>query len=144
MDDRWKELREALAKGTARPWFDDGHVTNDGSVVMSEPAGFVSVAHLPLSEHVEEHSENAALIATAVNAAADLLAERDALAARVAELEAALMPLAAIADAFDLTEERDEQAVHAWHMLDANRKPITRRLIVGDARRARAALKGRP
>lgn len=77
------KLEQLDCAATPRPWFDDGHVAGNGSVVMSEATGF-RVAHLPDTAKVKNHEADAAFIAAACNAVPELVQ-------RVRAAEAALM-----------------------------------------------------
>ena len=119
MSDRWKELREALAKGTARPWkYDVDKFSGDEciqAVIVDEKIDMLACIDTDINfavgyEHEQPWTQaledekndawrrakesqamrDATLIVSAVNAAAELLAERDALAAEVDRLRAAL------------------------------------------------------
>lgn len=68
-------LRALLEGATKGPWYADGHVTGDGSVVMSESSHF-RVAHL-----VANHEADAEMIAALRNKGDALVALWEATAA---------------------------------------------------------------
>lgn len=58
------KLRELAQAASPGPWYDDGAISGDGSVVMSEQIGF-RIAHLPDTKNVTNHADDAAYIAAA-------------------------------------------------------------------------------
>lgn len=130
----WKQVREAEAKATPGPWGvdrdgDEGFALydSDGEYILSDRDDY----------NDENNAEFCALSRTALPLALT----------RIEELEAALTPLAAIADAFDVKRGtgayRDDDMVQGWHVTGLGGELVERGLTVGMLRAARVAL-GKP
>lgn len=131
----WKQVREAEGKATGERWI--ASKRDDGTAHVYCPQVGLMRQIVPIAETT---IDNADFIAIAREAVPKALA-------RIEELEAALAPLAAIADAFDVKRGtgayRDDDMVQGWHVTGLGGELVERGLTVGMLRAARVAL-GKP
>lgn len=126
------EIQKDREAGTSGPWCvgpvdDTVVIAPDGSEVAAIDGDYNEPDLWPV---MEANARRIARLPDLEQAYLDLTAENAALKERVAELEAVMTPFAKRADTYDPPENDDGDT--DWH--DHNR------LLIGDLRRARAAL----